>query len=77
LSPRTRTAVAVVCIAFVIAAAFVPVVASNFGAAILVPLGLVLPAVIITIVRREAFRCDEQSISLLSLLDLRAPPTLA
>jgi hypothetical protein len=77
VSPRTRTAVAIVCIALVIVATFVPVIASTFGAAVLVPLGLVLPAIVVTIVRREAFRCDEQPVSLQSLLDSRAPPTLA
>jgi len=74
---RTRKAVAVACIALVVFAAFVPALASTLGAAVLVPLWLVLPAVVVTVVRREAFRCDEQPVSLLTLLASRAPPALA
>jgi len=73
---RTRKAVAVACIALVVFAAFVPALASTLGAAVLVPLWLVLPAVVVTVVRREAFRCDEQPVSLLTLLASRAPPAL-
>jgi hypothetical protein len=74
---RTRKAVAVACIALVVFAAFVPALASTLGAAVLVPLWLVLPAVVVTVVRREAFRCDEQPVSLLTVLASRAPPALA
>ena len=73
---RTRKAIAVVCIALVVFAAFVPALASTLGAAVLVPLWLVLPAVVVTIVRREAFRCDEQPVSLLAVLAGRAPPAV-
>ena len=73
---RTRKAIAVVCIALVVFAAFVPAFASTLGAALLVPLWLVLPAVVVTVVRREAFRCDEQPVSLLAVLASRAPPAL-
>jgi len=73
---RTRKAVAVACIALVVFAAFVPALASTLGAAVLVPLWLVLPAVVVTVVRREAFRCDEQPVSLLAVLASRAPPAL-
>jgi len=73
---RTRKAVAVACIALVVFAAFVPALASTLGAAVLVPLWLVLPAVVVTVVRREAFRCDEQPVSLLTVLASRAPPAL-
>jgi hypothetical protein len=76
-SPRTRKAVAVLCIALVVCAAFVPVIASTLGTAILVPLWLVLPAVAVVIVRRKAFTCDDQPVSLLAILDSRAPPVLA
>ena len=74
---RTRKAIAVVCIALVVFAAFVPALATTLGAALLVPLWLVLPAVVVTVVRREAFRCDEQPVSLLAVLASRAPPALA
>ena len=73
---RTRKAVAVACIALVVFAAFVPALATTLGAALLVPLWLVLPAVVVTVVRREAFRCDEQPVSLLAVLASRAPPAL-
>ena len=71
---HTRKAVAVVCIALVVFAAFVPALASTLGSVVLVPLWLVLPAVVATIVRREAFRCDDQSQSLLAVDAGRAPP---
>jgi hypothetical protein len=73
---RTRKSIAVVCIALVVFAAFVPALAATLDAAILVPLWLVLPAVVVTVVRREAFRCDEQPVSLLAVLASRAPPAL-
>jgi hypothetical protein len=77
VTPRTRRTVAVACIAIVVAAAFVPAIAADLGSTILVPLGVVIPIVLVTIVRREAFRCDEQSVPLLSLVALRAPPAAA
>ncbi len=73
--PRTRRAVAVLCIALVVCAAFVPAVASNLGAAILVPLWLVLPAIAVVVIRRIASRCDEQPVPLISLVLSRAPPS--
>jgi hypothetical protein len=76
-SPRTRKAVAVLCIALVVCAAFVPVIASTLGSAILVPLWLVLPAVAVVIVRRTACRSHVQPVSLLAILDSRAPPLVA
>lgn len=72
-APTTRKAVAVVCIALVVFAAFVPAAASLISAA-LIPLWLVLPAVAVTVIRRRASRCSEQPVSLLSLLLSRAPP---
>ena len=75
--PRTRKTVAVLCIALVVFAAFVPALATILGAALLVPLWLVLPAVVVTVVRREAFRCDEQPVSLLAVLASRAPPAVS
>jgi hypothetical protein len=76
-NPRTRKAVAVLCIALVVCAAFVPAIASTLGSAILVPLWLVPPAIAVVIVRRKASRCDDQPVSLLAILDSRAPPLLA
>jgi hypothetical protein len=71
--PRTHKAVVFACIALVALAACLPVVASHFSA-VLTPLWLVVPAATITVVRRTAVRCDEQTVSLLSLILSRAPP---
>lgn len=74
--PGRRNAIAIVCIALVVCAAFVPAIASTLGTATLVALWAVLPAVTVIIVRRSAFRCDEQPVSLLAILDCRAPPAV-
>jgi hypothetical protein len=73
-NPRTRNTVAVLCIALVVFAAFVPATAADVALAVLVPLWLVIPAVVVTIVRRRASRCDDQPVALLSLVLFRAPP---
>ena len=70
----TRKTAAVLCIALVVFAAFVPAMAAALGSVVLVPLWIVLPAALVTLVRYEAFRCDEQPISLLAILASRAPP---
>jgi hypothetical protein len=75
--PRTRKAIAVLCVALVVFAAFVPAAAANLVVEILTPLWLVVPAVTVTVVRRRAARCDVQPAALLSLDLLRAPPRLA
>ena len=75
-TPRIRNTSAVLCIAIVVFAVFVPALASNLGSVILVPLWLVVPAVAITVIRRDALRSDEQPVSLLAVLDSRAPPSL-
>jgi hypothetical protein len=71
---RTRKSVAVLCIALVVFAAFVPAAAPNLVHTILVPLWLVIPAATVIVIRRTAVRCDEQPVSLLSLVLSRAPP---
>ena len=71
---QTLKTAAVFCIAVVIFAAFVPAVASSLGSVILTPLWLVISAVTLTVLRRTAVRCDERSVSLLSLILSRAPP---
>jgi hypothetical protein len=75
--PRTRKAVAILCVALVVFAAFVPGGAATFVVEILTPLWLIVPAVAVTVVRRRAARCDIQPASLLSLNLLRAPPRSA
>lgn len=73
-TPRARTAAAIVCIALVMCAGLVPAVAATLGTAIFVALWLVLPAVVSVVVRRRARRCHDQPVSLLAVLDSRAPP---
>jgi hypothetical protein len=72
--PTGRKAIAILCIGLVVFAAFVPGVASALGSTILVACWLVIPAIAITLIRRAAFRCEEQPVSLLALLESRAPP---
>jgi len=62
------------CIALVVFVACLPAVASHFSA-VLTPLWLVFPSIAITVIRRHAVRCDEQAVSLLSLVLSRAPPS--
>jgi hypothetical protein len=71
---RTRKPVAVLCIALVVFAAFVPAAAPNLVHAIFVPLWLVIPAANVIVIRRTAVLCAEQPVSLLSLVLSRAPP---
>ena len=75
---RTRRSLVVFGLAVVVFAAFVPALSSGLPLAILTPLWLVVPAVIVAVVRRAAARCDDQTVALLSLALFRAPPaTLA
>jgi hypothetical protein len=65
----------VFCIAAVLFVAFVPALATaTLGSAIFVPLWLIVPAVSVVVIRRTASRCDEQPVSLLSLVLSRTPP---
>lgn len=73
---RTRKSFALFCIGVVVFATFLPVISTVFTA-ILTPLWLVVPAVVAVVIRRMAVRCDEQPVSLLSLLLSRAPPAFA
>jgi hypothetical protein len=73
--PRQRKTVAVLCIALVVFAAFLPGGAPEIVWAALTPLWLVVPAVDVTLIARTASRCDDQPTSLLSLVLLRAPPS--
>jgi hypothetical protein len=72
---RARRSVVFLAVGFVLFAAFVPPAAANLPVAIFAPLWLILPAVVITLSRREALRCVEQPLSLLSLVGSRGPPT--
>lgn len=72
--PRGRTTIAVVCIALVVFAAFMPGGAPAIVWAPLVALWLVIPRVDVSGIVRTASISDERPISLLSLGLLRAPP---
>jgi hypothetical protein len=74
---RTRKSVAVLCIALVVFAAFVPAAAQNLVIEILVPLWLVVPPAAVGLIARTATRCEEQPVALLSLVLSRAPPAQA
>jgi hypothetical protein len=75
VNTRTRKTVAVLCIAIVVFAAFLPAVAANLPPVILTALWLVIPPAAVVVIRRQAVRCDEQPVSLLSLVLSRAPPS--
>jgi hypothetical protein len=75
VNTRTRKTVAVLCIAVVVFAAFLPAVAVNLPPVILTALWLVIPTVAVVVIRRQAVRCDEQPVALLSLVLSRAPPS--
>ena len=74
MNTRTRKTVAVLCVAVVVFAAFLPAVAANLPPVTLTALWLVIPRVAVVVLRRQAIRCDEQPVSLLSLVPSRAPP---
>jgi hypothetical protein len=73
---RQRTTVAVLCIALVVFSAFLPAGLSDVVWATLTPLWLVVPVVDVTTIARDASRSEERPASLLSLVLLRAPPSL-
>ena len=70
---RTRKSLVLVCIGVLLFASIFPV-AVPVLTAILTPLWLVVPAVVVVGLRRRAARCDEQSVALFSLRLSRAPP---
>lgn len=71
---RQRRTMAALCIALVVFTAFLPAGLADSVWVELVPLGLVVSLIAITTIARRALRCDEQTVSLLSLVLLRAPP---
>jgi hypothetical protein len=77
MKPRTRKALAILCVGLVVFAAFLPATAPDLLPAVLVPLWLVVPAVVVTVLRRRAARHDDQPVSLLGLVLFRAPPHAA
>jgi hypothetical protein len=70
---RTRRRLVLFSIGVVVFAAFLPLVGVTYTA-VLVPLWIVAPLVVIGAVLRRSARCDEQPVSLLSVLLSRAPP---
>ena len=75
MNTRTRKTVAVLCIAVVVVAAFLPAVSVNLPPVVLTALCVVIPAIAVVVIRRAAVRCDEERVSLLSLVLSRAPPS--
>ena len=73
---RSRRTLVLFCIGLVVFASILPV-ASPALVAVLTPLWIVVPAVLVVVVRRSAARCDEQPVSLLALVLSRAPPLFA
>jgi hypothetical protein len=71
---RTRKSFALLGLAVVVFAAFVPALSSSLPSAILTPLWRVVPTVSIVVIRRTAARCDDQPVALLSVALFRAPP---
>lgn len=71
---RQRRTVAVFCIALVLFSAFLPAGIADSVWVALIPLGLVVSTAGLTVVARIASRSDEQTVSMLSLVLLRAPP---
>ena len=71
---RQRRTVAALCIALVVFSAFLPIGLSDTVWAALTPVGLVVSLIAVTSIARTASRCDEQTVALLSLVLLRAPP---
>jgi hypothetical protein len=71
---RQRRTVAAFCIALVVFSAFLPAGLSDTVWAALIPLGFVVSTTGVTNIARTASRCDDQPVSLLSLVLLRAPP---
>ncbi|HET7696929.1 MAG TPA: hypothetical protein VFK57_14540 [Vicinamibacterales bacterium] len=73
-SIRNRRTLAAFCIALVVFSAFLPAGLSDTVWAALIPLGFVVSLIGATTIARAASRCDEQTVALLSLVLLRAPP---
>jgi hypothetical protein len=71
---RMRRSFVFLAVGLVLFAAFVPAAAANVPAAILAPLWFIFPTIAVTLIRREASRCDDEPTSLLTLVASRAPP---
>ena len=69
-----RRPVAVLCIAFVVCAAFVPGAAPALAHALFVPLWNIVLEPTVGAILSTAVGCDEQPTALLSLVSSRAPP---
>jgi hypothetical protein len=74
MSIRQRRTTAALCIALVVFSAFLPAGLADSVWVELVPLGLVVSLIAIVTIARTASRCEEQTVALLSLVLLRAPP---
>jgi hypothetical protein len=71
---RSRTSLVFFCLGVAVFAAILPSVSPIFTA-VLTALWVVIPAAVVTLIRRRAVRSLEQPVSLLSLVLSRAPPS--
>ncbi len=72
---RSRRSIVVFCIGALALAAFLPLAQPVFTA-ILTPLWVIVPAVVVVLIRRAAVRRNERPAPLLSILFSRPPPGL-
>ena len=73
---RPRRSVAAFCIAVIVLAAFLPGV-SVVGYATFEPQWILLPDEVVVALDLPVVRCDEQPVSLFSLVESRGPPSLS
>jgi hypothetical protein len=74
MSIRRRRTTAVLCLALAVFSAFLPIGLDLSVWVALAPVGLVVSLIAVAWIARRASRCDEQTVALLSLVLLRAPP---
>jgi dolichol kinase len=72
---RSRKSIALFCIGAVALAAFLPL-AQQTVTAVLAPLWVIVPAVVVVVMRRTAVRRNERQVPLVSVLFSRPPPSL-
>jgi len=74
MTPRTRRAVAVGCMALIVFAAVLPLGGVSLEWLVVTPAYILLPPFTTLLVRLQRLPGEERSIALLALLDSRGPP---
>ena len=74
MTPRTRRAVAVGCMAMIVFAAVLPLGGLSLEWLVVTPAFVLLPPFTPLQVHQHRLPCDERSIALLELLESRGPP---